>query len=138
MTDQDYLELIGFLKEQLRTVGLESLTDDERYVEYYSGEKRLPSPRVQLKHLLSDLELEMAVRDRQTYDRALRSIRLSSHRKTSPRVVVRRTPRVDQPSPDIDMEGVPRLTGVRKSIEQLMRLLAEESDPPVDENISDA
>ncbi len=130
MNDEDYLALITLVQANFRNIGAPELGDQSHYLgeESETGEVRLLPARDRLIAMLRAFERFMAVRDAETYRRAM--TRIAEWVEEPPvRAVV--LPLPGDEAATIDLQDAPELSEPRRRVHLLIeRLAAAEAEPP--------
>ncbi|MBY0510602.1 MAG: hypothetical protein K2P94_10695 [Rhodospirillaceae bacterium] len=129
MNDNDFRAVIAAVEEQLREVGVPQVADERQYVRRSAdGELFLLPPREHAVELLSAFERFLAIQDRTTYDKAMRTLdaNLSGNAPAGAVVVMEGREGEDQQA--VDLSSAPDLYSLRGEVIELIRDIRESSD----------
>jgi len=118
MDDDDFRYLIGIVETELRDVGLGEIADTYHYVitEPETGDARLLEPKRRLIEMLDAFDNAMAIRDLQTYKKAMMDLNVVTDGKGPNDVVYAPVPE-ERDEQKISLSLAPDLSNLRSNLQ---------------------
>lgn len=131
MDEEDFRALIEIVEKELRDVGLGEIADPAHYLvaNPETGDVQLLEPKKRLIEMLDALDSAMAIRDRETYTKAMASLTQVT-RGEGPKDAVYVPTSDEGHMKEISLSDAPELSNIRSEIKAFIERLDEpEPDP---------